>query len=281
MAYKKGTLRVFSRHPSHGAIRNNIDTGDKKILYRLGSTTVKPSIANYTELNTVESIQNCSNKLKMKKIFRENNINSPVFYDLDHQKAGIYTEEGYRFISYENLADKIKYPVLAKKSFRSRGQGMKKLDNAEELLEFINDKIKGTVRENLYYLEQFHNYIKEYRLHIDTINEECFYSCRKMLKQEFADSDKNWFRNDSNSVWIREYENGEDRAIFDKPETWNDIVAECIKATKALGLSIGAADVKVTKSGKFKILEINSAPSFGDVTTKKYINQLKKIMANV
>ena len=57
---------------------------------------------------------------------------------------------------------------------------------------------------------------------------------------------------------------------------------------QAVGLDIGAIDVRVqnevTAKGKkrnepdFIILETNSAPSFGEITTQKYLNEIPKVI---
>lgn len=98
-----------------------------------------------------------------------------------------------------------------------------------------------------------------------------------MLKQDAADR---WFRNSKNSVWILE-----DNPLFDKPITWNAIVADCLKALNALGLDTCAFDVKVNKKGEWMILEGNSAPSFGDCTpqnptivAQRYIEEFKELI---
>ena len=127
-----------------------------------------------------------------------------------------------------------------------------------------------------YIIEKYYNYSKEYRLHVT--KDGCFYACRKMLKE---DAEERWHRHDMNSVWIME-----ENPLFDKPSNWDSIVGECVKALNAVGLDIGACDVKVqSEKGKrndftpdFIILEINSAPSLGEVTAQKYIQKLSQIV---
>ena len=96
-------------------------------------------------------------------------------------------------------------------------------------------------------------------------------------------------RNDSNSVWVTQFdENNNLKTDFDQPSNWTTIVSEAVKALEAVGLDIGAIDVKVqsrtTKKGavrenpEFIILETNSAPSFGDITLRKYKEEIPKIL---
>lgn len=102
--------------------------------------------------------------------------------------------------------------------------------------------------------------------------EGCFYTCRKAQKRN-TDKDVRWKFNYGNTVWLRE-----DNANFNKPQCWNAMVTECVKAVASCGLTFGGCDVKVNKDGtKFFMLEINSAPSFGDLTSEKYLEILPKM----
>lgn len=277
--WKPQYLRVWSRHPSHDGIRNAIKMPPNKVgVIRLGSNTSMRTFSPDIEINTVESIERTMNKFEMKKAFAQANVRSPEFFVLNNENAGIWNEAGYRFISFEDLskhllANKL-FPVLAKRTYRSRGAGMQKLDNVDEYLEFINENIINNRyhQRNPYYLEVFKNYIKEYRIHVSELG-GYFYSCRKMLKSEYTGTENNWYRNDSNSIWIME-----ENELFDKPTTWKEIIKDCQNARVALGLSIGAVDVKVNKEGNWAILEMNSAPSFGDVTETAYLYELTKIV---
>jgi glutathione synthase/RimK-type ligase-like ATP-grasp enzyme len=77
---------------------------------------------------------------------------------------------------------------------------------------------------------------------------------------------------------------------FDKPVNWDTIVADCVKALAAVGLDVAAFDVRVqsTKNGKgqnrpdpkYIILESNSAPSFGTITTQKYLGVLPQLITD-
>lgn len=249
--WNKKSLRVFSRHPSHSIIRNAIPVPEgQRICIRLGSIT--PMKNTTYEINTVESIENTKDKFKMKSLFKEAGVSSPVFFKVD------------------DAPEKIKFPILAKKTFRSRGMGMMKLDTQEEYEDFIKSSAYlKSLGKNEYYFEIFHNYTKEYRIHTSEMG-GYFYTCRKMLK---SDAENRWFRNNKNCVWMLE-----ENELFDKPQNWDEIVADCQKAREALGLSICGFDVKVTKKGSWMILEGNSACSFGDLTTDKYINEIKKII---
>jgi len=277
---KPGFLRIFSRHPSHSSIRNLIKV-DKPIGLRLGSNTP----CEHDCLNSVEGVENSSNKLLMKDLFLKAGISSPSFFKLSLTNALL---EG-NVVTFEELGKQLRYPVLAKRTFRSKGIGMLKINNYEEYLTFIEDKVKNKKIQdrNPYYLETFHNYSREYRLHIS--ENGCFYSCRKMLKEG---GEKRWMRNDSNSIWITEKvitRNNEGQLInyegenelFNKPDTWDNIVTDCNNARIAVGLNICCFDVKVNRKGDWIILESNSAPSFGEITKIMYGNELIKLINNV
>lgn len=133
-----------------------------------------------------------------------------------------------------------------------------------------------------YIFEAYFNGVREYRLHIS--KNGCFYTCRKMLKSD-TPKEERWHRHSDTCTWIVE-----DNPLFDKPVNWDEIVAECVKALTAVGLDVAAFDVRVqsakTENGKkrenvdFRIIESNSAPSFGDTTLQKYLEELPKIIQN-
>jgi len=256
---------IRSRHPSHNGLRQARLQVPARTVIRFGSTTplaqIYPGLQNYdniVELNTVEAVKNSMDKQRMKELFAQNNVLTAKWYQ--------GTEED---ILGE---DKLKFPIVAKHRFGSRGTGNYLLRNEEDLERFIARKQANLVS---YIFEQYHSYVREYRLHVTT--EGCFYTCRKMIKRDTPEEDR-WFRNDRNSVWILE-----DNPQFDKPINWDNIVESCIKAIKAVGLDFGACDVKVQgaevdgqqrNNPKYFIIETNSAPSFGEVTLEKYKEEL-------
>ena len=251
---------IYSRHPSHSVLRPKGILGwfPFRSVIRFGSTT--PLIDDTTsggrriEINTVRGCQTSSSKVKMKQAF---------------DKGGVKTAKWTRD---RKIAEGFKFPIVAKLEYGSRGEGMKKFDTLKEF--------QRAQLSNSYIYEEFMNYSQEYRLHVT--EDGCFYTCRKMIKNDTPD-DLRWFRNDSNSTWILDT-----NPLFDKPNSWNEIVAECVKALKAVGLDICSCDVRVqskkNKNGKnrekqdFFIVEVNSASSFGEVTAQKYIQELPKLL---
>jgi len=171
--------------------------------------------------------------------------------------------------------DNFGYPVISKHIFGSRGTGNKKHDNQESLEAWMEGKDLSK-----YIFEKYYSYNREYRLHIS--KNGCFYTCRKMLQAD-APQDVRWYRNDAHCNWI--LENNE---LFDKPVNWDEVIEESVKALKAVGLDIGAVDLRIQsaknkdgdlrESPKFIVVEINSAASMAEITGQKYIEELPKLL---
>lgn len=244
-----------------------------KSVIRLGSTTTLrddiTSGGSRIECNTVQAVKNSSNKLVMKHLFNEFNINQAKGFILDGKVLkNMFTNETVNFGDEES----IKFPLLAKKVYGSKARGMVKLDDKAAYDEFIQGQTNG------YYFEEFKNYAREYRLHIS--KNGCFYTCRKVRKNE---SEIRWFFNNDTCNWLLETNEN-----FDKPVNWDEIVKQSVNALKAVKLDVGAVDVRIqsakTPKGKkrkdpsFIICEINSAPSFGEVTLTKYVEEIPKIL---
>jgi len=257
-------LRVRSRHPSHDILRKPtfIYPERKGILLpvfaciRLGSTSkINPK---FLEINTINAIKTSSNKLLMKNAFKKNNINSPKFWET---KEDLLNE------------NEIPYPLVAKKIYGSRGYGITKIKNPPELNEFLENEYNDS-----YYFEKYYKYLREYRIHVTELG--AFYTCRKMLKTNTPENLK-FVRNNNNCVWFLE-----SNPKFNKPINWDIIEKQCVNALKAVGLDIGACDVRVAaypdEDGYhyFKIIEINSAPSFGENTAKEYLKIIPLIIKN-
>ena len=256
---KAAAIKVFSRHPSHNDLRDLESTC--KILIRLGSTTPTPEkmIGNYVEINSIEGVQNSSSKKRMKNLFAKHNVQTSVWI--------CPTNETELRRWCEQFAEKKNARFVSKSEFGSRGEGNRLHESVEDLVRFFNT---GTNKYGHYIVEKYYSYNKEYRLHV-SITGECFYSCRKMLKSGTPEAQK-WVRNDSTCVWIVE-----ENEMFERPKTWTSIVNNCVLAIKAVGLDVGACDVRVNNEGQFIVLETNSAPSFGDRTLEKYQEQIPRI----
>lgn len=271
---------VFSRHPTHNILRRNNKTLPLlpfRSVVRLGSTTdIEDSVTNggrRIECNTIQAVKNSSNKLLMKQCFTKNDVETADWWTYSIKDSQFFKSDGNG--GEINLTDTLPYPIVAKHIFGSRNNGNTLIKSQEQL----NQWLVGKTLSN-YIFEKFYNYNREYRLHVT--EDGCFYTCRKMLKSDTPE-DKRWFRNDSNSVWVIE-----ENSDFDKPVNWDNIVEHSVRALKAVGLDVGAVDLRIqsskTEKGKvrenpdFIIVEINSAPSFGEITSQKYIEQIPKIL---
>jgi hypothetical protein len=253
---------IRSRHPSHAGLRRSLAKLPFRSVVRLGSLTELPPGPGRVELNSMESIRNSSNKFKMKTCFAAN---------------GVRTAEWIRPTSIDHITGWVEsYPIVAKSLFGSRGNGNTLIKSQAELQQWI-------IGRNLtnFIFEKYYNYNKEYRLHVS--KDGCFYTCRKMLKQEFKEHPNAWQRHDDNCVWILE---GNEN--FERPNNWATIVEHCVKALNSCGLDFGACDLRVQNNTDshgsrraepdFIVVEINSAPSFGVVTLEKYKEVLPQLL---
>lgn len=265
---------IRSRHPSHSRLRYEIEKLPFRSVVRFGSLTDLTDAAslrgNRIELNSKDAIRNSSSKLKMKNCFAKAGVKTAKWYE---------TNESHIFIDENDVLYETKdleYPIVSKHHFGSRGTGNKLHKSQKELEQWmINKKLDNFI------FEKFVNYNKEYRLHCT--KNGCFYACRKMLKKEFKDHPNAWQRHDDNSIWILE-----ENENFDKPENWDEIVDHCVRAVKSCGLDFGACDLRVQNNYNedgdlreecdFIVIEVNSAPSFGNVTLEKYKEELPKLL---
>jgi hypothetical protein len=265
---------IRSRHPSHDPLREAMGRLPFRSVIRMGSTT--ELVDTFTrdgsriELNSAEAIRNSSSKIRMKERFREADVNTASWIRANTPEAII---EG---MSQFSESGSVSYPIVAKHAYGSRGTGNTLLKSEAE----IRSWCVGKTLES-YVFEKFYNYNKEYRLHVT--KNGCFYACRKMLKSEFKDHPNAWQRHDDNCVWILQ-----ENDSFDKPSNWDEIVEHCTKALVSCGLDFGACDLRVqnsiTSEGtvrprcEFIVVEINSAPSFGEVTLEKYKIELRNLL---
>ncbi len=272
--------QIRSMHPTHNILRSELPRFKFRSVVRLGSVTELPDTiargGRRLEINTVSAVKNSANKRLMKEKFTEAGVRTAQWWKYINNNDGTPFVEVLKGGDENHLgADKLPYPIVAKHIFGSRGTGNTLIKDQRQLENWMVNKNMSN-----YIFEKFYSFVREYRLHIT--EDGCFYTCRKMLKKDTPENEK-WHRHDSNCSWILE-----DNALFDKPANWNDIVADCVKALRAVGLDIGGFDVKVQSSKKengrerkdpdYIIIESNSACSFGDMTAKKYIAELPKVL---
>lgn len=264
--YKLFRPLILSRHPSHSILRTKNQTLPLlpfRSVIRLGSSTESDG---RLEINTVEAVKNSASKLLMKQKFTEAGVKTANWFTANI--GNFYTRDTFGGIDIDALP----FPLVAKSHFGSRGIGNTKFNTKEELEAWLPGK-----NLNNYIFEQFVKMTREYRLHVTKFG--CFYTCRKLIKNDAPEG--TWQRHDDVCNWVLE-----ENPSFKKPKNWDAIVADCIKAKDALGLDICAFDVGVqgAKDGverenpEWIIFESCSAPSFGAVTSQKYIEVLPKLL---
>jgi len=274
--------QVRSRHPSHKWLRENLPLFPFRSIIRLGSTMTlqeaypsktSDQLARIKEINSVQGVKNSSSKLLMKQCFTRASVKTADWFIYNE---GAFFKGG---IVNSNVVDRsdLPYPIIAKSHYGSRGEGNSLIKNQQELESWMRGKTLST-----YIFERYYTYNREYRLHVT--KNGCFYTCRKMLKNDTPD-DKKFQRHDDNCVWIMDT-----NPAFDKPVNWKEIEADCVKALKSLGLDIAGFDVKVqsAKDAKGKtratcdwiVIESGSACSHGEVTKVKYREEIIKLLKN-
>lgn len=253
---------ILSRHPSHRYLRQNLGNFPFRSVIRLGSTTSLFDNKSRIEINCIQGIKNSASKLLMKRCFTEAKVKTADW---------IGSSSSDEIIKWSTD----KFPIIAKHIFGSRGNGITMLKSPEELKKCLVGK-----NLNNYIFEKYYNYSREYRIHVT--EDGCFYTCRKMLKSDVPEN-KRFIRNDSTCSWFVEENPG-----FDKPKNWDNIVAACVKALKAVKLDIAGFDVRVQtsktskgetrKESEFIIIESNSACSFAERTATEYTKALTKLL---
>lgn len=262
--------QVRSQHPSHEWVRDNLPLMPFRSVVRLGSTTeFNDTVAKggkRIELNSTDSINNSSNKRLMKECFVRADIKTAPWF---------YTNNKNLLKEAKRVTEDWKKSLVMKNIHGSRGRGNYLIKSEAELKTWAENRNLSN-----FIGEAFFTGIREYRLHVT--KEGCFYTCRKVLKADTPD-DKRWYRNDSNCNWLVE-----ENADFEKPTNWDKIVKDCVKALDELGGDIMGFDVKVQnakdnegrvrKDPDYIIIESNSACSHGEITKKKYVEIIPKIL---
>jgi len=127
------------------------------VIIRFGYLKNKNMIGDL-EFNSRESIRNCINKLKMKKLFVENNITTPKYFT--------------------NCPET--FPIVIKNTNHSQGRGMRLIESKYELPRCFDD----------YYFEEFVKCDTEYRCHV--MDGRVFHTDEKVLKKGYY---SHWIKN--------------------------------------------------------------------------------------
>lgn len=252
--------QIRSRHPSHSPLRRELPLLPWRSIVRLGSTTSGDGLASRIEINSVTGVKNSASKLLMKRCFAQAEVKTAPWYAGNVSRESVLAwAEG-------------RYPIITKSHYGSRGIGNTKHDSRRELESWMNNKVLSD-----YLYEQFVGYTREYRLHIS--KNGCFYACRKLLRNDAPEG--TWQRHEDYCTFALE-----SNPSFKKPNNWDLIVADCMRAQTALGLDVCGFDIMVqgSKEGRERnnpewiIVESCSAPGFGSVTLQKYIEEIPKLI---
>lgn len=251
---------ILSRHPSHDILRTGLNLQPFRCAIRLGSETIPEGNNRRIQINTPQSVRNSASKLLMKQCFDRANVKHALWINGSNSRIAIL-----------NWADNTGYPIISKSLHGSRGNGNIKHDNRVSLERFLTNNSSG------YIFEKYMSYSREYRLHI--VENRCFYTCRKLLRNDAPIG--TWQRHDDVVTWALET-----NISFKKPNNWDAIIADCVRAKNALGLDMCAFDVMMQGSRKGRIrnnpewiiCESCSAPSFGEITGQKYIQELNRLV---
>jgi glutathione synthase/RimK-type ligase-like ATP-grasp enzyme len=264
-------VAIFSRHPTHDVLRGKL-VSKVTACIRLGSTTESDAAI---QINSEAGVRTSSDKRAMKAGFARLEVKTP--------KAALYTRNFVintreQTINWKVINElySLKFPIVLKNRFGSRGTGNSLFKTAEDFNANVLDN--PTRNWDNYIIEEYMNYGLEYRIHASPVINAAFYACRKALKKDVPEELK-WQRHDDTCVWFLP-----DTENFKRPANWEEIEAEAIKAVAACGLDFGACDIRVSAKAdehgrqSFTIIEVNSAPSFGDVTAQKYLEVLPAII---
>ena len=249
-------IKLRSKNPSAADLRTRLSSVRTRtpFVVRLGSRTPLNTFRNRlyhnaTEINTIDSIENSRDKLKMKECFTNEEVRQATWWSFREEDIALIT-----------------FPLVIKQVCGFKGHGMVKCEAQEELDSWLaNHSTTG------YYMEKFHNMAKEYRLH--ATQEGVFLSWRKLRK---SDAEQRWFFNSTNCNWV-----GEEHELFAKPEAWDLMCEHAVRAIRATGLSIGAVDVRCKSNCRtendFIVLEVNSAAELHEVGTEAYYTEIIKM----
>lgn len=242
---KSFNLRVFSPNKSCAPLRRI--PFNRRVFLRFGSTTPFNSKFKYLELNSIEGVKVSANKILMKHSFDTARVKHSEWITSNNAKS---IEEFF-------LKHKV---IICKHKHSSKGNGIYYIDNLAYLKELIS---KINLSQHIF--ERFYFYPHEYRVHVDR-KHGAFYICKKFLEDGV---DVEWHRHANNAGFAIV------NKLDEKPECWNNVIDDCIKAMSVMHLDIACFDILCSNT-EWILLESNSAPSLANFGLNIYCNHLKK-----
>lgn len=217
--------------------------GKGSILIRFGASKKSKDEPADITINELNAVRTNADKIRMKEIFKENDIPSPDFAP--------NTEEGRKYFQEKG------YNVVFKKRYHRGGIGME-LVPLNQINKFEDQMYKGGI------LERRLNVKREWRIH----------TCPKLNLTFSVEKRK---RLDKLDEPIRNINNCIFKADFEIPENWNVALEMATKAVDVMGLDVGAVDL-VWTGKNYYVIETNSGPGMGDQTSKWYADTLAKLI---
>jgi len=257
-----------STHESYDYVKNQFKSSRKGCI-RFGSCT--PYKCDF-EINPIKAIETCVDKKLTKEAF---------------DKAGVQHSEWRWSDNPEKLTTMVAemdFPIIAKRRTSSQSLGVYKLDDFNAFEKFIEEH-----NCEAYIFEEYLGYAKEVRIYI---SKDFGYIAGLRKMRVRAKDDGDWKPNDKNSIWIHEVHIDNYRKkneAFEHPDNWLDIIEDCQKAIKVIGMDICCFDIKLQgntnaydkhrKNPKWALLEANSAGWMSGYLKQKYLEILPKIIA--
>jgi glutathione synthase/RimK-type ligase-like ATP-grasp enzyme len=217
--------------------------GKGSVLIRFGASKKSKQEPADITINTLEAIKTNADKIRMKEIFKENDIPSPDFAP--------NTSEGRQYFK-DN-----KYNVVYKKRYHHGGIGME-LVPLDQIDKFGDGQYNGGI------LERRLNVKREWRIHACPALNLTF----SVEKRKRYDKLHEVVRNNDNCVF---------KVNFEIPENWNEALEMALKAVSVMNLDVGAVDL-VWTGKNYYVIETNSGPGMGDQTSQWYADTLAELI---
>jgi len=254
--------QIRTKNPTAAPLRRSIIVPRRSVV-RLGSRTPTeacfPGHRDVIEVNTVQSIENSRDKLRMKECFSRFDVSQAEWWiALNNRDYLRDTRDS------DTPINALPYPLVGKQIVGFKGHGMQLIENESQLREFLRIHNRG------YFIEKFYNYAREYRIH--ATRDHAFLSWRKLRR---SDATERWFFNSTNCNWV-----GQNHELFQRPNNWMELEAAAINAVRSVGLDIGAVDIRVQNRNNpdYIVCEVNSAPALGDVGVEAYREEIRNII---
>ena len=259
-------------------------TANKDVVICWGTKTEADVVmANKKIFNHPNNIRNNRNKLKALDLLKNGAVNVANFSD-NFKLAG--TKD-------------FPFPIIARTKFHQGGAGFWLCLTAAQVAQAVKDGAQ--------YFQTFIDIKDEYRLHV--VNGEVIYGVRKVQRDNHAESfiehytehvedkaTKGNVKLDKDTVKFvmdklaRKFATGPDMIIRSNTRGWKfskvadenlnkDLVAEAVKAVKALGLDYAAVDCCIDSTGKVFIIECNSGPGLDGTSFDAWSTAFKKLLA--